>query len=97
MTLTHDQIERLAARVDPDGTLVREAVERALADRPTGEEYAREALAALGIVEDEYEARMFASMSEADREYLPYLRALGLDVQECVTVEVCGGWYGDGA
>lgn len=87
MTLTHDQIERLAARVDPDGTLVAEAVERYFADAPTGEEYAREALRALGIVEDESEVRMFASMSEEDREYLPYLR-LDLDVHDAVTLEL---------
>lgn len=86
MTLTQDQIERLAARVDPDGTLVREAVERYFGE--SDEASAREYLAALGIREDEGEARMFASMCEEDREYLPYLRALRLDVQECVTLEV---------
>lgn len=86
-TLTHDQVERLAARVDPDGTLVRRAVERHLTSEPD-EAYAQEAMRAMGIVEDESEARMFASMSEDDRVYVPYLRALGLDVHDAVTLEV---------
>jgi hypothetical protein len=97
--LSPPALDRLAEIVGDDGCATAEEIERALSaststtsTTTTGEPdeaYARRALAAMGIEEDDGDARTFAALDEEDAAYLGgYAADLGLTPDECVTVEV---------